>query len=143
MGYVRRTLIHLCGGRTSEAATSYQKEIARLQERVADLELYKKASFEALRYLGNPAWKAQQEYRQGLYDAGLPLTGKYPSGANSYPTHLENVDDYLGQLVDFYELHHGIDAHSSGYRETLSYRGSDYLVDPGTSAKHQLNRKKE
>lgn len=130
MGYFRRTLISLCGGITSEAGLSYQKELGHLRERVVELEMYKAASAKALRYLGNPSWKAQQEYRQGLYDAGIPLTGDYPSGANSYPTHLENVDEYLGQIVDFYELHHSNDGYSSGERETLSYRGSEYLVDP-------------
>lgn len=98
---LRNYLIKLFGGYTANEIGEVRQSKRSLTEQVRLLEPYREFANSVSVYVGNyPAWKAQSEYREVLRNLGQPLSGEYPSSNASYPTHAENVDLYLGRLVD-------------------------------------------
>jgi hypothetical protein len=129
-------LIKLLGGYTPGEVANIRNAELDLTEQVRALEPYKEFTDSISFYVGNyPAWKAQSEYRQAMSDLGRPLSGEYPSKGMSYPTHAENVDLYLGRLVDgFSELKQKVPGSVPGTHwgsvDLASARGGIFLQTP-------------
>lgn len=133
---LKNLLIKLLGGYTDGEVADIRNAERDLTEQVRALKPYKVFADSISVYVGNyPAWKAQSEYRQALCDLGHPLSGEYPSEGMSYPTHAENVDLYLGRVVDgFYELKQKVPESVSGTHWDVadldSARGDIFLQKP-------------
>lgn len=86
--------------------TKLELEKNEFRKQIADINHYKSFAISVNTYIGNyPAWKAQSEYREGMLNLGFPLSGNYPKGENGqWPSNLENVDIYLGKIVDSFSI---------------------------------------
>jgi len=92
---VRRLLIKALGGVTQDELERAREEQTKLKQ---VLNSYTKFVNDIYFYAGNyPAWKAQQEFRNFLHDAGMPLTLNNDTQARGYEY---SVDEYLGRIVD-------------------------------------------
>jgi len=92
---VRRLLIKALGGVTQDELERTREEHTKLKQ---VLNSYTKFVNDIYFYAGNyPAWKAQQEFRNFLHDAGMPLTLNNDTQARGYEY---SVDEYLGRIVD-------------------------------------------
>ncbi|MEJ5069971.1 hypothetical protein WH292_19090 [Enterobacter sp. MYb186] len=128
---IRRLLIKALGGITEDELRGAYDENKKLKQ---VLNSYTKFVNDIYFYAGNyPAWKAQQEFRNFLHDAYMPLTRNYDSPARSYAY---AVDDYLGRIVDaFVILRQEVNLEGKGddrrlwQEENLSQaRGDIYLI---------------
>jgi hypothetical protein len=92
---LRTLLIKALGGITR----AEMKDVQALAEKDKhSLKAYENFVHTIYFYAGNyPAWKAQQEFRNILYDVGSPLTFKKD---HHNQTHKHSVDAYLGRIVD-------------------------------------------
>ena len=130
---LKNKIIHFLGG---HSFSSYQQFHLRIKEIESERDLYRDFVESVSIYVGSyPAWKAQAEYREYLSEIGRPLS---VDKAEPYPTKAENVDRFLGRVVDGFFL---IMNHRSAYmrlrlpssglwrKERLSQaRGDHFLV---------------
>jgi len=131
---IRNLLIKLLRGHTASEMERSRRSEKALSDKVHAPEPYKEFVESIQHYVGNyPAWKAQSEYRESMRDNGFPLSGVYPSGDRSYPTHAESVDLYLGRVVDGFKklrdkIHNpDFGTHWESEKQLSSARGDHYL----------------
>ena len=99
MHRLRRILIKALGGMTHAELSDIRAEAEEMKQ---SLKAYKTFAHDIYFYAGNyPPWKAQQEFRNILYDAGKPLTFKKD---HHNRTHEHSVDAYLGRIVDAFVI---------------------------------------
>jgi hypothetical protein len=133
MDSIKNFLIKALGG--------YTKEDFNKKTHQDGCDEYKEAIESLYFYVGSyPAWKAQQEYRELMFNMGLPV--KHTSS----PTHVENIDQYLGKVVNV--INHLVHKNmikcgdvDNFWKEGLSEaRGDEYLVNqqPQPSSKGNL-----
>lgn len=95
----RRLLIKALGGVTQDELERAHEEHKKLKQ---VLNSYTKFVNDIYFYAGNyPAWKAQQEFRNFLHDAGMPLKLNNDTPERGYEY---VVDDYLGRIVDAFVI---------------------------------------
>jgi len=93
--WLRRLLIKALGGVPHAELREAHDELRKVKQA---LNSYTKFADAIYFYAGNyPAWKAQQEFRNFLSDAGMPLSlqKRHPERRYEY-----SVDEYLGRIVD-------------------------------------------
>lgn len=96
---VRRLLIKALGGVTQDELERAREEHTKLKQ---VLNSYTKFVNDIYFYAGNyPAWKAQQEFRHFLHDAGMPLTRNNDTPERGYEY---AVDAYPGRIVDAFVI---------------------------------------
>lgn len=95
MNEFRRLLIKTLGGVPHSELAEAHEEARKIKQ---VLNSYTKFVDAIYFYAGNyPAWKAQQEFRNFLYDAGMPLSLKKQNHERRYEY---SVDEYLGRIVN-------------------------------------------
>ena len=91
---MRKLLIKLLGGHTSQELAFLKTEFEKTKLECDEYIIFVNS---VCNYVGSyPVWKAQQEYRELMYELGNPIL----SEIKGFPTHSQNVDIYLGKVVD-------------------------------------------
>jgi len=130
---VKEKLIKILGGHTKDEMLMIKSEHeSEILQHQSELSAYKEFTKSAYQYIGSyPAWKAQQEYRESMMNLGFPISAEI----NEYPTNEQNIDIYLGKIVDSFVILFSKVENQFGYndlweKEVLTMaRGVDYLLD--------------
>lgn len=119
-------LIRLLGGYTAAELTEERAEQERLRKTLAHYQDFTKTISV---YAGNyPAWKAQMDYRKELVEQGRGLTGKHLAHDHDHPTKSEQVDLYLGKVVDSLDALRGkIPDAVPGHWDSFKITRNEYL----------------
>jgi hypothetical protein len=144
-------LIRLLGGVSAEKYKQLEFKNGELNNQVSDLTPYKEFATSIYRYAGNyPAWKAQCEYREGLFNLGFPLGVKHLQNDGKHmPSHLEYVDIYLGRVVDSFsalleKVGHpiaGITSECWKVKDELDIvRGTHWLISEHLEENHNVRK---
>lgn len=100
--YLKDKIIPLLGGHSPSDYRKLEEELFRVKGIESERDIYRDFVESIYIYIGSyPAWKAQAEYREYLSEIGRPLS---VSKTEPYPTKAENVDIFLGRVVDGFSL---------------------------------------